>query len=88
MTEQFDFGGEIVWRPSPEHLNKARLTDFMRQHAIHDFSDLMTRSTEDVGWFTESILQYLDIQFYEPYHKVVELSKGIAWDCLLVRNIP
>jgi len=79
MTEQFDFGGEIVWRPSPEHLNKARLTDFMRQHAIHDFSDLMTRSTEDVGWFTESILQYLDIQFYEPYHKVVELSKGIAW---------
>ena len=39
----------------------------------------MGRSTEDVPWFTEAVLKFLDIQFYEPYQKVVDLSRGIAW---------
>ncbi len=39
----------------------------------------MSRSTEDVAWFTDAILKYLDIQFREDYEKVVDLSKGIAW---------
>ena len=79
MAEQFDFGGEIVWRPSQEHIKNARLTEFMRDYGVSDFPELMRRSTEDVAWFTNSVLQYLDIQFYKPYKKVVELPNGIAW---------
>lgn len=79
MTQSFDFGGPIVWQPTQEHIEHARLTAFMREHNIANFDELMTRSTEDVAWFTEAVLQFLDIQFYEPYSKVVDLSKGIAW---------
>ena len=73
------FGGEIVWRPSPDYIEKAHLTRFMRQHGIQDFKELMQKSTEDVGWFTEAVLHYLDIRFYESYSQVVDLSRGIAW---------
>jgi hypothetical protein len=31
MTESFQFGGEIVWRPTPEHIDQAHLTRFMRR---------------------------------------------------------
>ncbi|MEK6221090.1 MAG: AMP-binding protein [Chloroflexota bacterium] len=79
MTEEFKFGGEIVWRPSQEHIDNAVLTEFMKKYAIPDFDTLMNRSTEDIEWFTEAIIEFLDIQFYEDYSNVVDLSKGIAW---------
>lgn len=77
MTEPFTFGGEIVWRPSSQHIEHANLTAFMREHGIKDFDDLMRKSTDDVAWFTESVLKFLDIRFYEPYSNVVDLSEGI-----------
>ncbi len=77
MTDQFTFGGDVVWRPTQAHIERAHLTAFMRQHRIADFDALMKRSTEDVAWFTDAVLKYLDIEFYEPYSQVVDLSGGI-----------
>ncbi len=77
MSEQFTFGGEIVWRPAREYVERAHLTAFMRQHGVGDFAALMERSTRDVAWFTEAVLKYLDVQFFEPYTRVVDLSGGI-----------
>jgi len=79
MTEQFTFGGEIVWRPSPRHIEDANLTTFMRAYGIKDFDTLMQRSTGDVAWFTDAVLKTLGIQFYEPYSKVMDLSEGIQF---------
>jgi acetyl-CoA synthetase len=79
MSETFEFGGEIVWRPTPAYTENAHLTRFMRQNYIASFDELMRRSTQDVAWFTEAVLKYLDIQFYQPYTQVVDLSHGIAW---------
>jgi len=79
MMDEFKFGGEIVWQPSPDYLENARLTEFMKIHHIRDFDDLMQRSTQDVAWFTDAVLKFLDIQFYTPYSEVVDLSNGIAW---------
>ncbi|MFN3741180.1 MAG: AMP-binding protein, partial [Anaerolineales bacterium] len=79
MSEMFTFGGPIVWRPTAEYIERAHLTAFMRQHGISDFNELMRRSTEDVAWFTEAVLRYLDIQFHQPYRQVVDLSEGIAF---------
>lgn len=87
MSELFDtstslsasFGGEVVWRPRPEQIERAHLTTFMRLHGIETFDALMQRSTQDVAWFTDAILKYLDIQFYQPYSQVVDLSGGIQF---------
>ncbi|MCW5732892.1 MAG: AMP-binding protein [Enhydrobacter sp.] len=73
------FSDPVVWQPSEDYIDHARLTEFMRLHGIADYAELMQRSTQDVAWFTEAVLQFLDIRFYEPYSQVIDLSKGIAW---------
>lgn len=79
MTEQFTFGGEIVWKPTPAHVEGANLTKFMRRHNIPNYDELMQRSTSDIAWFTDAVLKFLDVQFHEPYSKVVDLSNGIQF---------
>ncbi len=79
MNKAIDFGGKIVWHPTPEILERANLTRFMRLHGITDFTQLIQRSTQDVAWFTRSLLEFLDIRFSKPYDQVLDLSAGIAW---------
>jgi hypothetical protein len=43
MTEGFDFGGEIAWRPTPEYVERSRLQRFIHQHGLADFDDLLRR---------------------------------------------
>lgn len=79
MTEQFTFGGDVVWRPTPGLIEGANLTQFMRLHGIADFDELMKRSTGDIAWFTDSVLKFLDIRFDKPYSSVVDLGGGIQF---------
>src|SRR5262245_61987670 len=79
MPENFDFGGEIVWRPTPETIERSNLTHFMREHGLDGFDALMQRSTTEVAWFTDAVLKFLDIRFRRPYDQVLDLSRGAAW---------
>lgn len=77
--EKFEFGGEIVWRPSPEQIERSRLRRFMAQQGIATVDQLMRRSTEDLEWFWNAVLDDLGIEFYEPYTKILDTSRGIEW---------
>jgi len=79
MPQTFTFGGEIVWRPSPHRIENSHLSHFMNQHGIASFPELMERSITDIAWFTEAVLQYLDIQFQKDYLQVVDMSEGIQF---------
>lgn len=79
MTQSFDFGGKVIWKPSSNDIENAHLTHFMRQHDIEDFDTLLQRSTDDVAWFTDAVLKYLQIEFFEPYSQVLDLSRGAPW---------
>jgi acetyl-CoA synthetase len=79
VSETFDFGGPVVWQPTPEYTRDAHISRFMRLHAIPSFDRLLQRSTQDVAWFTDAVLRYLDIRFDQPYTRVLDLSRGPAW---------
>lgn len=79
MSDSFDFGGEIVWRPTSEEVERANLTAFLRQHHLQNFEELMEKSTRETAWFTEAVLRFLDIRFSTPYKTVVDLRDGIAF---------
>ncbi len=79
MSEAFDFGGEIVWRPDTATVERAVLTDFMRRYGVKDYEELMRRSTGDVAWFTDAVLEYFKFQFKVPYSQVVDLEAGIQF---------
>jgi acetyl-CoA synthetase len=79
MTGTLSFGGEIVWRPTADYIERSHLTRFMRRHQIASYDELQARSTADVAWFTDAVLDYLDIRFRTPYSRVLDLSDGIEW---------
>lgn len=77
--DPFTFGGEIVWRPTPEYVDASHTKAFMELHGIGSFGELLERSTSDVPWFTDAVIKYLDIQFQRPYDNVLDLSRGAPW---------
>jgi acetyl-CoA synthetase len=80
MTDPaFDFGGEIVWRPTPDLIAQSRLKQFMDHYELATFDELLRYSTSDLDWFWDATLKFLDIRFYQPYSQVVDLSKGLEW---------
>jgi len=76
-SESFPFSQDAVWHPDPEVVADSNLRKFMDQHGISDLDDLHARSTSDVEWFWEAVLDDLDIEFYREYDEVVDLSEGI-----------
>jgi acetyl-CoA synthetase len=72
------FGGEIAWRPSAEVIAGSRLQQFIDRYGLRSYEDLLARSTTDVRWFWNAVIDDLDIEFYAPYSDVLDLSAGIA----------
>jgi acetyl-CoA synthetase len=77
--EHFDFGGEIVWRPTPDWIERANLTTFMRRHGIESLAELQRRSTSDIEWFWGEVLNDLQIRFETPYQKLLDTSAGVPF---------
>jgi acetyl-CoA synthetase len=77
--DKFEFGGEIVWWPTPEYTERSRLKQFMARHDIETVGELMRRSTTDLEWFWNAVMQDLGIEFYHPYSKILDTSAGIQW---------
>jgi acetyl-CoA synthetase len=69
----------IVWSPTPEVVERANVTRFMRANDIATEEELIGRSTEDVEWFWDAVVRDLDIPFLEPYTSVLDTSRGIEW---------
>ena len=77
--EQSRFGSEILWRPSEKEAARCRLRRFMDRHGIASLEELQRRSTEQLEWFWGAVLEDLGIEFYEPYSRILDLSRGKPW---------
>ena len=66
----------IAWTPTPEVIERAQLTKFMRQVGVSTWDELYEFSIRDVERFTEEVLKFLDIRFDPPYSKLLDTSEG------------
>ena len=71
--------GDVIWEPSSEVVERSRLKRFMNRHGIETFEELLRRADDDIEWFWDAAIRDLDISFYRPYDKVVDLSHGKPW---------
>jgi len=78
-VSEFQFGGEFVWHPPPDLIAQSNLQRFIEKHELGSYNELMRRSTTDIAWFWDAVLRDLDIQFYKPYSRVVDLTGGKPW---------
>jgi hypothetical protein len=69
----------FVWQPDDDYIKRSRLKRFMDKYGIEYFSGLIARSTADIEWFWNAVIEDLNIEFYRPYDKVVDLSNGIQF---------
>src|SRR5215203_2367671 len=79
MIGDFEFGGEIAWRPTGEYVENSRLLEFIRRHGLRDYEDLLRRSTTDLEWFWRAVLDDLGIEFFDPPSRIVDTTRGIPW---------
>jgi acetyl-CoA synthetase len=70
---------DVVWSPSPEYVERANVTRFMRAHGIESYDELVARSVDDVGWFWDAVVHDLGISFLTPYERVLDTSRGVEW---------
>jgi acetyl-CoA synthetase len=69
----------LSWTPSPEVIERARVTAFMREQGIDDWHELHARAQDDIGWFWDAVVKHLGIDFFTPYERVFDDSDGPMW---------
>jgi acetyl-CoA synthetase len=74
-----ELSDDVVWRPTPEVVAQSNLLRFMKAFGARDLADLHERSTADLEGFWRAVFQDLDIQFYEPYTRLIDTTRGIQW---------
>ena len=68
----------VVHRPDPEFVESTNVRAFMRAFDIDDYDELIRRTTtadpgnpaSGVDWFWDTAVDYLDVEFFEPYDRV------------------
>src|SRR5262249_9807034 len=76
----------IAWEPTPDFIERAQLTKFMRQVGVSTWDELYQFSIRDAEKFTEEVLKFLDIKFDPPYEKLLDTSGGIEFPEWFLRN--
>lgn len=69
----------IAWTPSEEVIERAQLTQFMKQTGAAGFDELYQYSITDIEKFTAEVLKFLDIKFNPPYEKLLDTSGGVEF---------
>ncbi len=69
----------VAWTPTPEVIERAQLTKFMKQVGVSTWDELFEFSVRDVEKFTEEVLKFLDIKFDPPYEKLLDTSNGVEF---------
>jgi len=77
----------IAWTPTPDVIERAQLTKFMRQVGVSTWDELYQYSVKDVEKFTEEVLKFLDIKFDPPYEKLLDTSDGIEFPKWFTRDV-
>ncbi|MDQ3865948.1 MAG: AMP-binding protein [Actinomycetota bacterium] len=71
--------GEYVWSPSPEVLERANVVRLLRRHGIVDYWALVHRSQEEPEWFWAAAIEDMGLEFFRPWDRIVDLSRGPEW---------
>lgn len=83
----FTGGGEFVWWPNEADAEQTNLARFMRSYGVSSPEGLIPGSLDEVARFWDAVLRELDIQFYEPYSRVADFSRGIEWPSWCVDGV-
>lgn len=69
----------VVWIPSTDYIVNSHLHRFMVSHNAPNLDALRQRSIQDRSWYWQAVVDYLGIEFYKPFERVLDASRGVAF---------
>jgi acetyl-CoA synthetase len=60
-------------------MRRSRLRAFMDRLGIDDLEELLNRAAWSPEWFWHYVVQDLGLEFYTPYERVLDTSRGWEW---------
>jgi acetyl-CoA synthetase len=81
MSELFDQPreGDPVWEPTQAHLDRSRLLDFIEEHDLDSYEELLERADRDPAWYWDAVADHLGLEWFQHYNEVLNLSDGYPW---------
>lgn len=70
---------DIIWEPHGDYIEKSNVRRFMLKHGIGTYEALVQRSVEDIEWFWDVALEDLGVEWYTPYERLLDTSRGFEW---------
>jgi acetyl-CoA synthetase len=70
---------EVVWTPDAGTLGHANIVRLMERHGFSTYRELVARSIEDPEWFWPAAVEDMGLEFFEPWRRVVDRSRGPEW---------
>ncbi len=69
----------FIWHPPKELVEESNVKAFMDAEGLPDYRQMVKKSTEDIEWWWSKAVEWLNVEWFKPYEKVYDMSKGIEW---------
>ena len=69
----------IIWRPTPDIIERSRITRLMRSLGVTTLEELQRRSVDDPEWYWNGVMKDLGLRWLAPYTRVLDGTRGPAW---------
>jgi acetyl-CoA synthetase len=69
----------MIWNPSREFVEATNVWRFMQRLGFRDREAFLSFSREQPGRFWLEILQEINVEWFEPFTKVLDSSRGVEW---------
>ena len=72
-------GGDLIWLPRPDDLERSHAARLMRRHGLASASELRERAAKDPEWFYPAILEDLGVEWYEGFRTLADRRRGLPF---------
>jgi acetyl-CoA synthetase len=69
----------MIWNPSREFVEATNVWRFMQRLGFRDREAFLSFSSEQPERFWPEILQEMKVEWFEPFTKVLDASRGVEW---------
>jgi len=69
----------VVWKPTRDWIDKTNVWHFMQRLGFDDREAFLRFSVDEPERFWRELMNEMDVQWFEPYHQVMDVSRGPEW---------
>ena len=70
---------EIIWKPTKDLIDNSKLSKFIKFCELKNYDELENKSLKEPGWLWDNVIKFSQLNFYKPYTKIMDESKGAPW---------